>query len=221
MLAGGAKDVPTHKQRIFLEEYLQCWNASEAARRAGYSLKTCGAIGHKLLKKVEIADEIRRRVTDATTSTNEGLILLSTHAHANIGEFFKVHERWTEAPRPTDEILEEKLVQDEKGQPLRVYLVRCLVLDLEKLTDPRFGALVKKFGDSPRAGLSIELHDAQAAIVKLLEAQGMFKPTATASLNIDMSKLSDAQLERIAAGEDPLKVLISGSDGNGQRAGAS
>jgi hypothetical protein len=30
---------------------------------------------------------------------------------------------------------------------------------------------------------------------------------------IDYSRLSDAQLERIATGEDPLKVLISGNSG--------
>lgn len=149
---------------------------------------------------------------DLTISTNEGLTLLAAQARASIGVFFKTHERLTEEPRATDEIIEEMMGQDEKGNPVRLYRVRCIVIDIDRLTDPRFGPLVRKFKDSPREGLSLEIHDSQGAIVKLLEAQGVFKPSATASLNIDMTKLADAQLERIANGEDPLKVLMSGSN---------
>lgn len=207
-----------YKQRIFIEEYLQVWNASEAARRAGYSEKTAYSIGWELLRKPEIAEAIRRRVADTTVGTNEGLALLSAQARANIAPLFKIAERWTEAPRATDEIVEETLGTDEKGDPVRLYRVRCIVLDLDKLLDQQYGALIRKLKDSPKEGLTIELHDAQAATVKLLEAQGVFKPTPAASLNIDMSTLTDAQVERIAAGEDPLKVLISGSsDGAGAR----
>jgi phage terminase small subunit len=45
----------TPKQRRFIEEYLTDLNATKAAIRAGYSAKTAGQIGEKLLKKVEIA----------------------------------------------------------------------------------------------------------------------------------------------------------------------
>ena len=44
----------TAKQARFVEEYLIDLNASAAAKRAGYSEKTAGAIGHDLLKKAEI-----------------------------------------------------------------------------------------------------------------------------------------------------------------------
>ncbi len=44
----------TPKQAAFVAEYLVHHNASEAARRAGYSVKTAGQIGEKLLKKAEI-----------------------------------------------------------------------------------------------------------------------------------------------------------------------
>jgi len=206
----------TSKQRIFVEAYLQTWNASEAARRAGYSEKTCGAIGHKLLKKAEIATEIRRRVADTTVGTDEGLTRLTAQARGDVSLLFKVQERWTEEPRSLDEIVEETTGTDEKGNPVRLYRVRCIVIDADRLREPHFGPLIRKIKDSPKDGLTVELYDAQAALVKLLEAQGVFKPTATASLNIDMSQLTDAQLERIANGEDPLKVLIGGnSSGNG------
>ncbi len=42
------------KQRRFVDEYLVDLNATQAAIRAGYSPKTAGQIGERLLKKVEI-----------------------------------------------------------------------------------------------------------------------------------------------------------------------
>jgi len=56
----------TRKQQVFVQEYLQCWNASEAARRAGYSTKTAGSIGQRLLKEVEIAAAINRLTAEKT-----------------------------------------------------------------------------------------------------------------------------------------------------------
>lgn len=45
----------TDKQRLFVEEYPKDFNASAAARRAGYSEKTAGSIGFENLQKPEIA----------------------------------------------------------------------------------------------------------------------------------------------------------------------
>ena len=73
------------KQRAFIDEYLQCWNASEAARRAGYSERSAGAIGHENLKKPEIKAEIERRVADLAMSADEALIRLGEIGRADIG----------------------------------------------------------------------------------------------------------------------------------------
>ncbi len=48
------------KQKAFAEEYLVDLNTTQAAIRAGYSSKTAYAIGHKLLKKAEIAVIIQK-----------------------------------------------------------------------------------------------------------------------------------------------------------------
>ena len=48
----------TPKQEAFVAEYLVDLNATQAAIRAGYSAKTAGAIGDKLLKKAEIQDRL-------------------------------------------------------------------------------------------------------------------------------------------------------------------
>lgn len=48
----------TPKQQRFVEEYLVDLNASAAARRAGYSVKTAGWIGQQLLAKTHIAQAV-------------------------------------------------------------------------------------------------------------------------------------------------------------------
>jgi len=45
----------------FVDEFMIDRNATQAAIRAGYSAKTAGAAGHRLLKTVEILAEINRR----------------------------------------------------------------------------------------------------------------------------------------------------------------
>lgn len=63
----------TPKQKAFAEYYIQSGNASDAARKAGYSAKTAYAIGQENLKKPDIAkyiadlfsDEEEKRIADA------------------------------------------------------------------------------------------------------------------------------------------------------------
>lgn len=70
----------TKKQRVFIEEYLKCWNATEAALRAGYSERTAYSIGSENLSKPEIKDEIDRRVKEKTMSADEVLTRLAEQA---------------------------------------------------------------------------------------------------------------------------------------------
>jgi hypothetical protein len=51
----------TAKQSVFVREFLACLNASEAARRAGYSAKTAHRIGQQLMAKTTIAAAIEER----------------------------------------------------------------------------------------------------------------------------------------------------------------
>jgi len=50
------------KQRQFVAEYLVDLNATQAAKRAGYSKKTAGQIGERLLRNVEIASAIEEEM---------------------------------------------------------------------------------------------------------------------------------------------------------------
>lgn len=82
----------SHKQQIFISEYLVCWNASEAARRAGYSANSASAIGHENLRKPEIKAEIARRVADKAMTGDEVLLLLADHARGNLGDFLTIDQ---------------------------------------------------------------------------------------------------------------------------------
>lgn len=54
----------TPRQKKFCEYYIQSGNATDAARKAGYSKKTAEAIGCENLRKPEIKAYIRERVGD-------------------------------------------------------------------------------------------------------------------------------------------------------------
>lgn len=47
------------RQERFCREYMQDYNATQAAIRAGYSKKTAGSMGHENLKKPEILARVR------------------------------------------------------------------------------------------------------------------------------------------------------------------
>jgi phage terminase small subunit len=66
----------TPRREKFIEEYIAKGNAAEAARNAGYSVKTADRIGHALLRNIEIADEIARRRAELrkTSITPERII---------------------------------------------------------------------------------------------------------------------------------------------------
>lgn len=58
----------TDKQELFIQEYLIDFNATRAAKKAGYSEKTAYSQGQRLLKNVEVKNKItslkKERISD-------------------------------------------------------------------------------------------------------------------------------------------------------------
>ena len=173
----------TRKQQVFVEEYLNCWNASEAARRAGYKGDP-HSVSSQVLANIGVAAELQARITERGIKAPEVLDKLTAHARSDIGQFFKESFRWSQWPLPTDEIVEEKEAPDPKhlGKMIKLYKCRRVVFDLDKMSDPQFSKLIRKFSDSPKSGISIEMHDAQAALEKLGKALGVLRE------NVNMSQ---------------------------------
>ena len=76
----------TSKRQVFIEEYLKCWNASEAARRAGYRGKA-NVVGPRLLANVSIKEKIEQRIKELVMETDEVLLRLADQARTDMGPF--------------------------------------------------------------------------------------------------------------------------------------
>jgi phage terminase small subunit len=170
----------TDKQAAFIDHYLMCLNATEAASRAGYdgSRESLSVIGSNNLGKVKIREEIDRRLKATTMSADEVLKRLDQQARADIGVFFKIVEEWTFYPLPTQEILDAIEVEDtsnpDKPKTRVSYLVRHVAIDPDKLIDPAYSHLLHKVSDTPRGGLQIELYSKQRALENLGKHYALF-----------------------------------------------
>lgn len=78
----------TNKRRAFIEYYLQCWNATEAARLAKF--KHPHSQGPRLLENVEIKDEIARRLGELKIDADKVLSLLMRQATGSIEDFIDI-----------------------------------------------------------------------------------------------------------------------------------
>jgi len=79
----------TDKQQVWLEHYLVCWNATEAARKAGYASPRQS--GYSNMTKDYIQNEIKARLSEKKMSADEALARLSAYAKADLTDFLKVH----------------------------------------------------------------------------------------------------------------------------------
>jgi len=68
----------TNRQRIFIEEYIKCWNGAEAARRAGY--KNPDVAAFRLIRNDKISQIIEERIAEKCMDADEVLIRLAGHA---------------------------------------------------------------------------------------------------------------------------------------------
>ena len=71
------------KQRAFVEHYLVCWDATKAARRAGYrgNSNTLAVIGWNNIRKHKISAEIERRISEMAMRADEVLLRLGQNVH--------------------------------------------------------------------------------------------------------------------------------------------
>jgi len=79
----------TGKQRIFIDEYIKCLNATEAARRAGYkgSNAALRVVGCRNLTKVNIAERIAAHFKASAMSREEVLERLGGIARAEYTDY--------------------------------------------------------------------------------------------------------------------------------------
>jgi len=209
----------TFRRKRYVEEYVKDFHQTAAAIRAGYSSRGASVTASRLMKEPEVQAAIAQRLDELSLSREEVLIRLAAHARGDLGKFLKVGEIWVAHPLESHEPVLDEAGEwltttrcDSRGREYTVYRVRVVVVDTAKLLDPQHSHLVKRFSDSPKSGLSIELYDAQSALVQLGKGHRLFSDESR-NLNVDLSTLSDEQLERLSNGEDLLVVLNTASQG--------
>lgn len=136
----------TGKQAAFVDFYLQSFNATDAARKAGYkgSDKQLRVIGSQNLTKLNIQAAIAKRTKSRTMDTDEALSILAEMARADLGDFLHIDHNYT-------------------------------IVDLQKAKDEGKTHLIKSFqGASKIAGSKVELYDKKGAVETILKALGAF-----------------------------------------------
>lgn len=143
------------RQLAFCRFYVQCWNGTRAALKAGY--KNGSGIHNtasKLLRSDAIKVEVARLSRLQTIGKNEITARLSSHAKADIIDFFSPVYAEVDGV-PTDEIVGFRLDLNKAIEAGQTHLIR-------KITQDRYGKL------------QVELHDAQSALVQLGRKYGLW-----------------------------------------------
>lgn len=186
------------KQKLFVEEYLQCLNATEAARKAGYKggENTLASQGSDNLRNAKIRAYVDARLAESAMKADEVLGRLTEQARGSLDDFLK----------------NGSLDLEQAAQRGKLHMVK-------KITQKK-----RSFGeDGIETEIQIELHDSQAALTLLGKHHRLFvdrqELTGKEGGAIEVSdargrlaQLIDSVASRSAAPEGD-----SQSDGSGSR----
>ncbi len=186
----------SEKHKAVANEYLKCFNRSEAYRAVYPSVATDTAASNawRLWQNPEMQEYISRRLSETAMSADEVLMRLGEQARGDIGEYLR-HD-----PNTDDVLI--NLPRAMEAQKTRL---------IKKLTQKRTTRTMKDDSEIEEVTTSIEMYDAQAALGMIGKKHGLFVDRSeNRNYDIDLSKLTNEQLERVAAGEDPLQVVLDG-----------
>lgn len=188
----------TPKQKRFCEEYLIDLNATQAAIRAGYSLKTAEQTASRLLRNVKVQEYIAKRqkeLSRSTEITQERVIKeLALIAFSNAADYARVVEKKMKIE--VGGVLVDVL--DEDGNPVMYRTVEPVLT--EELTDDQKRALavIKKGRD----GLEVRPCSKEKALELLGKHLGIFTDKIEANVNdTTRSELQELLAQRKARGE--------------------
>lgn len=111
----------TGMQALFVEEYLRCWSAREAAKRAGY--KDPDNQGYRNLRLPYIQKAIKARMRAFQMETDEVMMRLTQQARNDLGDYLILSEDgkkfevdWVRLKEAGH--LVKKISYSQKGQPV-------------------------------------------------------------------------------------------------------
>lgn len=203
----------TAKQRAFVREYLIDLNATQAAVRAGYSVKTAASQGERLLRNVEIdravsaAMDLRAKRTEITSDR-----VMQELAKIGFADIRKA-VTWQ-----TSLITEEDNPDGGDVAVVKNIVTNNVQLVASEDIDDDTAAAIAEISQNAQGGLKIKLHDKRAALVDMGRHLGMFKDKVELNLSGRIEALPDDKLDaRIAAliGEAGV-AAVAGREGKAE-----
>lgn len=182
----------TNRQRVFVEEYLTCWNASEASRRAGYKGKS-NVVSARLLANVSIQELVRQRLSEKAMSSDEVLTRLAEHARGDMGDFI-----------------------DIESMSFRLNLQKAKELGLTRLikkVKDRVVMTSNKDGEETETHvLEIELYDAKSALDTLAKYHGLIIDRSDVTSGGEKLSIPDERYDRaVSTFADVIRESLSGA----------
>lgn len=114
------------KQKDFCKYYLTNFNATESAKKAGYSERTAYAIGHNQLKKVEIKKYLRElskpRLDELKLDRDEIIITLTKIARGQVQDYEIRYDK--------SGAIKLKIVKDLVSNRLKALELLCVIMGI-------------------------------------------------------------------------------------------
>jgi len=175
-----------------LEEYFKSFNATKAwmVTHPEAKYESARASASRWLTK----DNVKTAIQERIMGPEEAQLRISDIARGDMGVFYKVVDEWMYNPLSSYEILDEEEVMDDTKDPpeKRIsYRVRHVALDMDKVMDPQYSHLIKKFTDKGDS-LGIELYNAHEANKDILKVHGKLNGGSSQRENVPTSAISAA-----------------------------
>ena len=150
----------TPQEEYFCIEYVGCSNATTAAKKAGYSMKTAGAQGCKMLQKEKIKkriDSLKKNLLESSGISALNILLeLKKVAFQNPSDLF---EDWSK-------------VKDFADIPAEV---KAGIKDI-KITQKSYGEVSEQF-------IQFQMHDKLKALEMIIKMLGLNEPDKNLNIN--------------------------------------
>ena len=147
-----------NKQDQFIAEYLKDFNATQSAKRAGYSPKTAYSQGHRLLKKAEVQEKIQKAIEEVL-ETQKSILKYKTLNELQAIAFSDV----TEDVKIVSRERMEQTGIDEEGKPVfdTVPYQTVEFIDTEKSNQRKAIAQIKQ---TDKGSIELKFHDKTKAL---------------------------------------------------------
>lgn len=168
----------TNKQKMFCIYYVVEYNATDAAIKAGYSVKTADVIGCENLTKPKIKEYIDHLIAEKATSANVSALdilkQLNTFRNANIADYLKLVtvEEYSEFNKGQMEGMDLEQIKafKEVVEPVRYQTIQFK--DFDELTRDQTACIESiKMGTR---GIELKLHGKDWSIDKICKNLGFY-----------------------------------------------